>query len=71
MRQCCFFLVLNSLLFYIYLGHALKLCGHNPVYTVYRRVQKPGRWQKSVGRGGIQSGIGAPYRNVWVIAPTD
>lgn len=36
---------------------------------IFRRVQDAGRSQKSVGSGGILSGIDDPYLNPWVITP--
>lgn len=40
------------------------ICGHNPTWSVFLRVQNAGRSQNAMGTVGIRSGIGDPNRNL-------
>lgn len=40
-----------------------NFCNPNPNRLLFRRVQN----RKSLGIGGLRSGIGHPYFNIWVI----
>lgn len=52
----------------IYTWRVPRLCDHNPSWAVIRRVHDTVRSQKQEASFGILSGMGDPYRNLWLSA---